>query len=157
MRLSTKGRYAVLAMMELALHENKGLLTLADLSLSQNISLSYLEQLFAKLRADNLVAGVRGPRGGYKLARPSNTISVAEILRAVDEKADSVDSEQLGHLNNTEGIIRVLWNNLSHRLQEFLSNISLAETITSPAQPMAPNVAIPAPDQAVSTSSKSAA
>ncbi len=156
MRLSTKGRYAVLAMMELALHENKGLLTLADLSLSQNISLSYLEQLFAKLRASNLVAGVRGPRGGYKLARPASDISVAEILLAVDEKADSENSEQAGHLNDMEGIIRVLWNNLSHRLHDFLGNISLADTITSPAQ-AAPNEAAPAQGQAASTSNKSAA
>lgn len=157
MRLSTKGRYAILAMMELALNESKGLLTLADLSLSQNISLSYLEQLFARLRNKQLVSGVRGPRGGYKLSRPATQISIAEILRAVDDKADDAVGEQPGHLDNMEGMIRILWNNLSNRLQDFLGNISLADAIASPAQPATPPLNDSPNLQSVSVSNKSAA
>ncbi|MCK4708936.1 MAG: Rrf2 family transcriptional regulator, partial [Gammaproteobacteria bacterium] len=88
MRLSTKGRYGVTAMMDLAIHDNAGPVTLADISQCQGISLSYLEQLFSKLRKHGLVDGVRGPGGGYKLARPADSITVAEIIMAVDEKVD---------------------------------------------------------------------
>ena len=85
MRLSTKGRYAVTAMMDIALHQKVGPVTLADISQCQGISLSYLEQLFAKLRKGGLVKGVRGPGGGYRLARPADQISVADIIQSVDE------------------------------------------------------------------------
>ncbi len=85
MRLSTKGRYAVTAMLDLALHEGKGPVTLADISANQGISLSYLEQLFAALRAKHLVRGVRGPGGGYYLSKASAEITVADIICAVDE------------------------------------------------------------------------
>ena len=85
MRLSTKGRYAVTAMMDLAIHESKGPVTLADISDCQDISLSYLEQLFSKLRRKNLVRGVRGPGGGYQLARPATEITIAAII--ADEMA----------------------------------------------------------------------
>ena len=88
MRLSTKGRYAVTAMMDIALHEEMGPVTLADISQCQGISLSYLEQLFARLRKGGLVEGVRGPGGGYRLARPANQISVADIIQSVDEKLE---------------------------------------------------------------------
>lgn len=131
MRLSTKGRYAVLAMMELALHDEKGLLTLADLSLSQNISLSYLEQLFARLRISGLVAGVRGPRGGYRLARPVNEISIADILQAVDDKTKSLNttSTTSGPASNRLSVVTALWNDFSDHLRDYLSKITLEDTI----------------------------
>jgi len=82
MRLSTKGRYSVTAMLDLAIHDRAGPVTLADISQCQGISLSYLEQLFAKLRSDGLVKGVRGPGGGYRLAKPASEISIASIISA---------------------------------------------------------------------------
>ena len=97
MRLSTKGRYGVTAMMDLAIHDNAGPVTLADISQCQGISLSYLEQLFAKLRRAELVEGVRGPGGGYKLSRPADKISVAEIISAVDEKVDVTRCNQMAN------------------------------------------------------------
>ena len=88
MRLSTKGRYAVTAMMDIALHEKQGPVTLAEISQCQGISLSYLEQLFSKLRKHGLVTGVRGPGGGYRLAKTADKISIADIIQSVDEKLD---------------------------------------------------------------------
>src|ERR1041385_5538205 len=85
MRLSTKGRYAVMAMADLAGHENGRAVSLADIALRQEISLSYLEQLFAKLRRHGLVKSVRGPGGGYRLSRPAEEVRVADIILAVDE------------------------------------------------------------------------
>ena len=88
MRLTTKGRYAVTAMLDLALQEGKRPVTLQDIAMNQEISLSYLEQLFAKLRAAGLVKGMRGPGGGYRLAQKMGDISIASVIAAVDEKAD---------------------------------------------------------------------
>ena len=85
MRLTTKGRFAVTAMVDLALRQNRGPVTLAAISERQHISLSYLEQLFGKLRRSKLVSSVRGPGGGYTLASPAQEISVASIVTAVDE------------------------------------------------------------------------
>lgn len=127
MRLSTKGRYAVTAMMDLAIHQGRGPVTLADISHVQGISLSYLEQLFARLRKGGLVEGVRGPGGGYRLARPASEITVAEIIRAVDEKIEldrDVDSvAQQGQQFLSQG----LWMELSRKLHDFLDSITLAE------------------------------
>ena len=89
MRLTTKGRYAVTAMLDLALHSGSGPISLADISSRQEISLSYLEQLFAKLRRSNLVNSVRGPGGGYLLSRDTDQIFVAEIIDAVNESVDA--------------------------------------------------------------------
>ena len=89
MKLSTKGRYAVTAMMDLAIHDHEGPVTLADISNCQGISLSYLEQLFSKLRKSGLVEGVRGPGGGYRLGKPASHISIAQIIVAVDENIDA--------------------------------------------------------------------
>ena len=97
MKLSTKGRYAVTAMMDLALHDNDGPVTLSDISSCQGISLSYLEQLFSLLRQSGLVQGVRGPGGGYRLSKPPTQINIAEIIDAVDEKIDV--STCKGHLD----------------------------------------------------------
>ena len=88
MRLTTKGRYAVTAMIDLAIHEHGGPVVLTDIAEHQRISLSYLEQLFAKLRRRDLVLGTRGPGGGYRLAQPAGSITIAQIIAAVDESVD---------------------------------------------------------------------
>ncbi len=133
MRLSTKGRYAVTAMMDLAIHDKLGPVTLADISQCQGISLSYLEQLFAKLRKAQLVEGVRGPGGGYRLARPSDQISVAQIISAVDEKVDV--TRCAGNEDCQDGercLTHELWQDLSRRLYEFLDGITLASFADRP-------------------------
>jgi Rrf2 family iron-sulfur cluster assembly transcriptional regulator len=133
MRLSTKGRYGVTAMMDLAIHDNAGPVTLADISQCQGISLSYLEQLFAKLRKHNLVEGVRGPGGGYRLSRPADQISVAEIISAVDEKVDATKCNNQGDCQNGERCLtHDLWTELSDRLYTFLSGITLSQFVNRP-------------------------
>ena len=130
MRLTTKGRYAVTAMLDLALHAEGGPISLADISQRQDISLSYLEQLFAKLRRRELVASVRGPGGGYLLSRASADICVAEIVDAVDE---SVDATGCGGSADCQGgevcLTHQLWCNLSEQIHGFLSGISLASLV----------------------------
>lgn len=129
MRLTTKGRYAVTAMLDLALHEN-GPVSLADISERQEISLSYLEQLFAKLRKQQLVSSVRGPGGGYRLGRDMNTIFVAEIIDAVDEGVDATNCA--GEANCQGGmtcLTHYLWVDLSEQIHQFLSEISLASLV----------------------------
>ena len=133
MKLSTKGRYAVTAMMDLAIHDREGPVTLADISNCQGISLSYLEQLFAKLRQSGLVEGVRGPGGGYRLGKPSNQISVADIVIAVDESLDNTRCQGNENCDNGERCLtHKLWNDLSERLFEFLDGITLSEFISQP-------------------------
>jgi Rrf2 family transcriptional regulator, iron-sulfur cluster assembly transcription factor len=133
MRLSTKGRYGVTAMMDLAIHDNAGPVTLADISQCQGISLSYLEQLFAKLRKAGLVEGVRGPGGGYKLSRPADQISVAQIISAVDEKVDVTRCHQKGNCQDGERCLtHELWVELSDRLYHFLEGITLAQFVNRP-------------------------
>ncbi len=130
MRLTTKGRYAVTAMLDLALHHDQGPVALADISLRQGISLSYLEQLFARLRRKALVNSARGPGGGYRLERPASSISVAEVISAVDE---SVDATRCGGLKNCQGEQRCLthdlWEDLSVQIYTFLSQITLADLV----------------------------
>ena len=133
MRLSTKGRYGVTAMMDLAIHDNAGPVTLADISQCQGISLSYLEQLFSKLRKGGLVEGVRGPGGGYRLSRPAVEISIAEIISAVDEKVDMTNCDQVGNCQDGEKCLtHELWAELSHRLYDFLQGITLAQFVDRP-------------------------
>ena len=130
MRLSTKGRYAVTAMLDLALHSGNGPVTLADISVNQGISLSYLEQLFAALRAKQLVRGVRGPGGGYYLGRPAPEISIADIICAVDEW---VEFTRCGGRENCRAgqpcLTHQLWDQLSDEIFHFLSGISLADMV----------------------------
>ena len=133
MRLSTKGRYGVTAMMDLAIHDNAGPVTLADISQCQGISLSYLEQLFSKLRKGGLVEGVRGPGGGYRLSRPAKEISIAEIIAAVDEKVDMTNCDQEGNCQDGEKCLtHELWAELSNRLYAFLEGINLAQFVDRP-------------------------
>jgi len=133
MRLSTKGRYGVTAMMDLAIHDNAGPITLADISQCQGISLSYLEQLFSRLRKGGLVEGVRGPGGGYRLSRPAKEISIAEIITAVDEKVDMTNCDEKGNCQDGEKCLtHELWSELSQRLYSFLAGISLAQFVDRP-------------------------
>jgi Rrf2 family iron-sulfur cluster assembly transcriptional regulator len=133
MRLSTKGRYAVTAMMDLAIYGSAGPVTLADISQCQDISLSYLEQLFAKLRKAKLVEGVRGPGGGYRLGRPASKISVAEIITAVDEKLDMTQCHGEGNcMDGEKCLTHELWRDLSDRLYEFLDGITLSDFVERP-------------------------
>ena len=129
MKLSTKGRHAITAMMELALRHQKGPVTLADISSEQSISVSYLEQLFARLRNHGLVTGMRGPGGGYCLRRPANEITVAEILSAVDD-AMPARRERIPGEEWPQSII--MWNQLSSRIYDYLDGLTLAEAISTP-------------------------
>ncbi|NJN46726.1 MAG: Fe-S cluster assembly transcriptional regulator IscR [Candidatus Competibacteraceae bacterium] len=133
MKLSTKGRYAVTAMMDLAIHDKYGPVTLSEISQCQGISLSYLEQLFAKLRKSGLVEGVRGPGGGYRLARSAEQVTVAEIITAVDEKLDATRCG--GRENCQEGrrcLTHELWSELSQQIFSFLEGITLAQFVERP-------------------------
>lgn len=134
MKLSTKGRYAVTAMMHLAIHDRHGPVTLAEISLCQGISLSYLEQLFAKLRRRGLVEGVRGPGGGYRLALMPDRITIADIISAVDERMDA--TRCCGQENCQGGqrcLTHQLWTDLSRQIFTFLEGITLAQFVERPA------------------------
>ena len=130
MRLTTKGRFAVTAMIDLAMRHGNGPVTLAGISDRQQISLSYLEQLFGKLRRHGLVESVRGPGGGYNLAKPSDRITVAEIILAVDEP---LDATRCGGMANCQDEQRCmthdLWTSLNERIYEYLSSVSLKDMV----------------------------
>jgi Rrf2 family iron-sulfur cluster assembly transcriptional regulator len=130
MRLTTKGRYAVTAMLDLAIHFDKGPISLADISERQGISLSYLEQLFTKLRRAGLVRSTRGPGGGYSLSRDADAIAVAEVITAVDEKTDTTRCGGLGNCHNDDRCLtHELWVDLSNQIHGFLNSISLAQVM----------------------------
>lgn len=128
MKLTTKGRYAVTAMLDLALHCGPGPVKLAEISDRQGISLSYLEQLFTRLRKEGLVVSTRGPGGGYSLSRGSDHIAVADVIAAVDE---SVDTTRCGGLSNCHNeqrcLTHELWTDLSDQIRGFLSEITLGQ------------------------------
>jgi Rrf2 family iron-sulfur cluster assembly transcriptional regulator len=127
MRLSTKGRYAVTAMMDLAIHHGQGPLALADISENQGISLSYLEQLFARLKKNNLVEGQRGPGGGYRLSRRPDDISIADVITAIGEGIDSTLCA--GNQDCQDGeqcLTHELWTRLGEEIYDFLNGITLA-------------------------------
>ncbi|MDY6979951.1 MAG: Fe-S cluster assembly transcriptional regulator IscR [Pseudomonadota bacterium] len=130
MRLTTKGRYAVTAMLDLALHYKEGPITLADISQRQGISLSYLEQLFSKLRKNGLVDSTRGPGGGYRLSRDAHEVAVADVITAVDEK---VETTRCGGLSNCQDdqqcLTHELWTDLSEQIHDFLKGISLGQLV----------------------------
>lgn len=134
MKLSTKGRYAVTAMMHLAIHGRQTPVTLSEISACQGISLSYLEQLFSKLRRRGLVEGVRGPGGGYRLALPAQQVTIANIISAVDERMDV--TRCCGKENCQNGqrcLTHHLWSDLSEQIFAFLEGISLAQFAEHPA------------------------
>ena len=143
MRLTTKGRFAVTAMIDLALRGEDGPVALASISERQKISLSYLEQLFGKLRRYALVDSVRGPGGGYCIARPLDQLTVADIIRAVDEQ---LDATQCGGQENCQDEHRCmthdLWSTLNGKMYEYLSSVTLAELVDKQRKKMAGKAAV---------------
>ena len=130
MKLTTKGRYAVTAMLDLALNEQKGPINLADISERQGISLSYLEQLFSKLRKQALVSSVRGPGGGYLLGRDKSLISVASVVDAVSESMDATKCQgQSGCQQGEICLTHHLWQDLSQQIHAFLDDITLQDLV----------------------------
>lgn len=128
MKLTTKGRYAVTAMLDLALHGGQGPVSLADISARQEISLSYLEQLFSRLRRHQLVVSIRGPGGGYRLSRDAGSVFIAEVVDAVNESLDTTRCGNKGDCQNGEKCLtHHLWSDLSDQIHQFLSEISLAD------------------------------
>lgn len=133
MRLSTKGRYAVMAMVDLARYGNGRPVALADIASRQEISLSYLEQLFAKLRRNGLVKSVRGPGGGYLLARDMDETRVADIILAVDEPIRAtrckVDSPAGCHSDKSRCLTHDLWEELSNQIHHYLASVSIGDVV----------------------------
>lgn len=130
MRLTTKGRFAVTAMADLAERHGRGPVTLASISERQKISLSYLEQLFGKLRKHNIVIAVRGPGGGYYLARPAAMISIADIIVAVDEHMDATLCGGMGNCSdNKKCTTHDLWMGLNDILYKYMSGVNLQQLI----------------------------
>jgi len=128
MRLTTKGRYAVTAVLDLALHQDDGPVSLAAISERQHISLSYLEQLFAKLRRNDIVCSTRGPGGGYTLKNKVDEVSVSDIIIAVDEVCKVVDcDESEGCHGDYQCLTHDLWQELSNEIRSFLDGITLSE------------------------------
>lgn len=131
MRLTSKGRYAVTAILDVALHAKIGPVPLADISERQGISLSYLEQLFSRLRKNGLVQSIRGPGGGYQLGCDAEDISVGQVINAVNESVDATKcGGNSGCHDGQQCLTHTLWSDLSSRIQEFLDNISIAELMT---------------------------
>jgi Rrf2 family iron-sulfur cluster assembly transcriptional regulator len=130
MKLTSKGRYAVTAMLDVTIHASHGPVSLADISERQGISLSYLEQLFSKLRKYGLVNSIRGPGGGYRLGKCSAEIAVADVISAVNESVDATKCQGKGNCQGGEqGLTHSLWEGLSERIEGFLKDITLAELV----------------------------
>ena len=134
MRLSTKGRYAVMAMADLARRENDAAraVALADIAARQEISLSYLEQLFARLRRQGLVTSARGPGGGYRLARTADATTIAEIVHAVDEPLRATRCSAAGKgcmMRGERCLTHDLWEDLGAKIEDYLASVSLADVI----------------------------
>ena len=137
MKLSTKARHAITAMMDLAINDNYKPVTLADISQCQGISLSYLEQLFAKLRKSGLVIGVRGPGGGYRLSRSPNEISVAQVISAIDENVQpKQEHSELSVQFDDRCITHQIWDELSAKIYNYLDSVSLGEFTQRPEYQM---------------------
>ena len=130
MRLTTKGRYAVTAMLDLSINYGVRPITLADISDRQGISLSYLEQLFANLRRQGLVSSSRGPGGGYRLSRSADEVTVLDVISAVDEKVDTTRCEGKGNCSNGEQCLsHEIWHSLSEQIRMYLGGITLGQVV----------------------------
>lgn len=130
MRLTTRGRYAVTAMLDLALQPIDQTITLAEIAARQTISVAYLEQLFSKLKRKHLVASVRGANGGYHLARPAESISILAIIEAVNETVDTTRCDHKGNCQNgAMCLTHDLWRDLSNHIESYLERISLSDLI----------------------------
>lgn len=162
MRLTTKGRFAVTAMIDLGMRHHKGPVTLAGISQRQAISLSYLEQLFAKLRRHSLVDSTRGPGGGYRLGKSAADISVADIIFAVDEPLDATLCGGRGNCDNDQRCMtHELWTNLNRQMIDYLDSVSLADLVaqqhhSAHAAPRTTTVASPPPPAAASSAPSTA-
>ena len=143
MRLTTKGRFAVTAMIDLALRCSEGPVTLAGISERQKISLSYLEQLCGKLRRYGLVDSVRGPGGGYCLARPTSQMTVTDIIRAVDEPLDATQCGGRENCHDDERCMtHELWTTLNEKMFDYLSSVTLNELVDQQLQRQGGNVSV---------------
>jgi Rrf2 family transcriptional regulator, iron-sulfur cluster assembly transcription factor len=130
MKLTSKGRYAVTAMLDIAINQSKGPITLAMISERQDISLSYLEQIFAKLKKSDLVLSARGPGGGYRLSRDPAEISVSEVIAAVNEDLEARKCKGRENCKGGEECLsHELWSDLSEMIEQFLENITLQKII----------------------------
>ena len=130
MRLTTKGRFAVTAMVDLAMRQGRGPVTLAGISERQRISLSYLEQLFGKLRRAGIVSSVRGPGGGYNLAQPAQRVSVADLIVAVDEPLDATQcAGKENCLDDKRCMTHDLWARLNEKMYDYLASVTLADLV----------------------------
>lgn len=135
MRVGSKGRYAVIALIDVARNSDFGPVPLADVAERQRISLSYLEQLFAMLRRGGLVVSSRGPGGGYRLQRPSTQVSIGEVFRAVEETGNGPDRDWPG----ATGITSTLWSALDHHIRDFLESVSVADVMSGKFGEIRPN------------------
>jgi Rrf2 family transcriptional regulator, iron-sulfur cluster assembly transcription factor len=139
MRLTTKGRFAVTAMIDLGMRQHRGPVTLAGISQRQTISLSYLEQLFAKLRRHGLVESTRGPGGGYRLGKPADDISVADIIFAVDEPLDATNCAGRANCDNDHRCMtHDLWAGLNRHMVDYLDSVSLANLVAQQSTAVRP-------------------
>jgi Rrf2 family iron-sulfur cluster assembly transcriptional regulator len=130
MRLSTKSRYAVTSLIDMVMHSDMGPVSLADISIRQGISLSYLEQLFAKMRRNKLVVSTRGPGGGYSLENSPETVCIADIIKAVDEEMNVINKDVMDGSTSFEPCLtEKLWDELSEQIHDYLTTISLADMI----------------------------
>lgn len=128
MRLSSKSRYAVTSLLDMVMHSDQGPVSLADISVRQGISLSYLEQLFAKMRRNKLVASTRGPGGGYSLQNSPEDVCIADVINAVDEKMNVTNKDVMDGSTNFEPCLtEQLWEELSEQIHDYLTTISLAD------------------------------
>ena len=128
MRLSTKSRYAVTSLIDMVMHSDMGPVSLADISIRQGISLSYLEQLFAKMRRNKLVVSTRGPGGGYSLENSPESVCIADIIKAVDEEVKIMNKDVMDGSTNFEPCLtEKLWEELSEQIHDYLTTISLAD------------------------------
>lgn len=146
MRLTTKGRFAVTAMIDLGMRQHKGPVTLAGISQRQTISLSYLEQLFAKLRRHGLVESTRGPGGGYRLGKPATEISVADIIFAVDEPLDATNCQGRANCDNDHRCMtHDLWAGLNRHMVDYLDSVTLASLVEQQSSAVRPMAVTPTP------------
>ena len=128
MRLSTKSRYAVTSLLDMVMHSDQGPVSLADISVRQGISLSYLEQLFAKMRRNKLVVSTRGPGGGYSLGNSPEDVCIADVINAVDEEMRVTNKDVMhGSTDFEPCLTEQLWEELSEQIQNYLTTISLAD------------------------------
>ena len=132
MRLTNKGRYAVTAIADLAIHGNRMPVSLADISIRQDIPISYLGQLFMSLREYGLVKSQRGPNGGYRLAKDSSEISIVDVINAVDEKINTLRCDGSANCQkNQQCLTHTLWEDMNHRIRDLFAEVYISDIVTN--------------------------